>query len=847
LRGALSEFLAGAPGKPLPLAIVVDHDHRSSDSRRTDPDFKPGFSPELLLEQDYVGRAAAFRRGGVLELGGFRDAGGSLVRATLWKGFVEGHAIGKCDRILLHQTAPGGPQGLGPGPANPDPADFAQWAVRERGLEERATIRRLSHGLQVRFDVPAGSRVSIVITFRDKVELLRQAIGSILRLTSYPDYELVLVDNRSCDPATRAYLDELHPDPRIRVLEFDETFNYSRANNLGAAAANGDFIVFLNNDTRLLTPDWLQQMCGYAALPDIGAVGAKLLYADGSIQHAGVVIGMTGYAGHLFSGEHETFLPASWLRSTRNFSAVTGACMAIERRKLEQAGGFDERLTLTGNDVELCLRLAKAGCRHVVVPSVVLFHYEKSTRRDIPVTEYNKRLSLYTYREILSSGDPYFNRNLSLRSTRLEPKGRADLPAAESATAPAPDRTPAESSLSRASRFLNLYDLSQAELAANRAVIDGFVQCRHVEPRVITWFIPHFDHVYRGGIYTVMRIADHFTRRSGTLNRFVCYGRGGGDLEGMNRHIEEAFPAMKRDLVLLRPQDSEADLPPADLGFCTLWTSAYHLARYNQCRGKLYLVQDFEGGFSPENSVFGLAEQTYRLGFVGVANTPGVCETYRRYGSQAEYFVPAVDRSVFSPATEKVPRPPIRVVFYGRPDKPRNAFALGVESLRELKRRHGDSVEILSVGAEFKVADYGLEGVLVNLGLLPDIHAVANLYRHSHVGLVFMLSKHPSYQPFEYMASGCAVVSNVNEANSWFLRDRENCLSVPPLRTAVVEAIEELMRDDKLHASLVRGGLETVSRTTWVEELDVIHRFVTRGEGRRASREGEIGARAFSA
>jgi glycosyltransferase involved in cell wall biosynthesis len=329
-----------------------------------------------------------------------------------------------------------------------------------------------------------------------------------------------------------------------------------------------------------------------------------------------------------------------------------------------------------------------------------------------------------------------------------------------------------------------------------------------------------------------MRVADHFSRRCGALNRFVFHGRGVVNLSEMERQIDSAFPVMRRELILLDPDDPEDALPPCDIAFCTLWTSAYHLARYNRCRGKFYLVQDFEGGFSRENSVAALAEETYRLGFVGVANTPGVRDMYRSYGNEAEYFVPAVDRQIYSPARRPLPEDVFRVVVYGRPDRPRNAFALAVESLRELKRRHGERVEILSAGAEFDVAEYGLEGVLVNLGLLPDMHAVASLYRSSHVGLVFMLSRHPSYQPFEYMASGCAVVTNVNEANAWFLRDRDNALVVPALRTAVVEALEELMEDPDLRRRLIGRGLETVSTADWNQEMEIVYRYVTEGQGR---------------
>jgi GT2 family glycosyltransferase len=821
LRESMAAFLAASRQEP--SAVVVDDDRLDAAGRRVDPRFKPGFSPEWLIENDYVGRGVVFNRRRLLDLGGFEGPPEHFVRATLWKVFLEGGHIAKLDRVLLHVD------GTAAEPEEPaQDAEFAHRALARRGLLERGEVRELAYGVEVRYALAPSALVSIVIVFTDKPDLLRQCLDSIHRSTTHPRYELILVSTRSREPATHEYLEELGGDPRIRILYLDESFNYSRANNLGAEAAGGEYLVFLNNDTRLLTPEWLDELCGFAGLADIGAVGAKLLLADGSLQHAGVVVGMGGYAKHLFLGQHEPFVPPEWIRHTRNCSAVTAACLAIERRKFLECGGFDERLTLTGNDVELCLRLLKRGLRNVFVPSVVLFHYEQSTRRRDRVAEHNKRFSLYTYRDLFLSGDPYYNTNLDLATTDLLPK-TAVVPAGARSPALAP-ANPFDASI----RFLRRYDLGRHELAANRATLATFAGNRRIVPEAITWFVPHFDHVYRGGIHTVMRIADHFSRRCGALNRFVFYGRGRGDLEGMDRQIGTAFPALRRKLILLRPDDHEDDLPPSDIAFCTLWTSAYHLARYNRCAGKFYLVQDFEGGFSRDNSVDALAEETYRFGFAGVANTPGVCEMYRSYGNEAEFFVPAVDREIYSPIRMELPDDVFRVVVYGRPDKPRNAFALAVESLRELKRRQGDRVEILSAGAEFDVAEYGLEGVLVNLGLLPDMHAVASLYRNAHVGLVFMLSRHPSYQPFEYMASGCAVVTNVNEANSWLLHDRENALVVPPLRTAVVEAIEELMEDSPLRRRLIRGGLATVSRTDWEHELEVVYRFVTEGASREA-------------
>jgi GT2 family glycosyltransferase len=666
--------------------------------------------------------------------------------------------------------------------------------------------------------------VSVIVPFKDKPDLLRTAVESIRRLTSFPNYELVLVDNDSKDPETIRLLDELSQDPRIRVVAYPEPFNYSRANNLGVEHAAGDVLVFLNNDTQVLTPNWLDDLAGRASHPQIGAVGGLLSFADGSIQHAGVVIGMRGFASHLFAGEQPGLVPPEWLLHARDTSAVTAACLAVERSKYEEVGGFDETFQLTGNDVDLCVRLLKAGYRNVIDPWVRLFHFEKQSRATIPVPRNDQLLSFRRYQPYLSDGDPYFNSNLSLNTNRLVARTGEEGGIEQIRKQLFGGRKNAADQVG----FLERYDAGAADLAANAAVMDAFARDRTGPIDRISWFIPSFDHIYRGGIYTIMRIANSFTTRAGTTNCFVVCGNDAADVDDMVEQARAAFPEMKFTLRLLRSHDRESDLEAADIGICTLWTTAYHLLKYNQCRGKFYLVQDFEPGFAPANAVYGLIEQTYRFGFCGIANTKGVGDAYRSYGNETMHFTPAVDRSVFHPAKEHA-TPPTRIVFYGRPKNPRNGFELGLQALTEVKTRYGDRVEITSVGAVFEEAAYGVENVLTNLGILPGIEAVADLYRASDIGLVFMFTKHPSYQPLEYMASGCATVTNVNESNAWLLKHRVNALVVPPTVGSVADAISELVEDPDLRTRVAKGGLETVGSRDWESQLDLIYGFVTEG------------------
>jgi GT2 family glycosyltransferase len=226
---------------------------------------------------------------------------------------------------------------------------------------------------------PAG-RVSIVIPFRDRVELLRNCVTS-LRGSTYQDYEIVLVDNGSREPRTQRYLWRLAGRRAVKVVDGPGPFNFSRLCNAGARQAGGDFVLFLNNDTEVLSRDWLEQLLALGQRPEVGVVGATLLYPDRTIQHAGVFPRRDGMWTHRYRG-----LPADHpgdqgeLRRVRSVPAVTAACLLIRRERFLQLGGFDERLPLTFSDVDLCLRVRQSGLLVVVTPGARLLHFESLSR-----------------------------------------------------------------------------------------------------------------------------------------------------------------------------------------------------------------------------------------------------------------------------------------------------------------------------------------------------------------------------------------------------------------------------------------------------------------------------------
>jgi glycosyltransferase involved in cell wall biosynthesis len=365
------------------------------------------------------------------------------------------------------------------------------------------------------------------------------------------------------------------------------------------------------------------------------------------------------------------------------------------------------------------------------------------------------------------------------------------------------------------------FDLQEDDLERNAALIDRYRRSEPFEIRSVLWYLPFFHHVYFGGTHTLLRFADHFARVHDVENRFYCYDVGRDAVAGMAAKVTEAFPALA-DSTFSSIQDLAPEaIPPADAAIATLWSSAFSVLRLDNVRSKFYFVQDNEPQFYPAGAAAAIVEETYRFGLPGIVNTPGLADVYRSYGNPAVSFVPAVDLERYHPASQaRAPGAPVRVFFYGRPKTPRNAFGLGIAALAKLKETYGDRVEVICAGENWNPAQFGLTGRIENLGVLGSLDEVAALYRSCDIGLVFMLTKHPSYQPLEFMASGVATVSNLNSATTWLLRDGDNCLLTPPLPTPTADRLGRLVEDSELRARIAAAGLQEVRQYRWEEQIE---------------------------
>jgi len=413
--------------------IYSDEDRLDESGRRYDPYFKPDWNAELLYGQNLISHLGVYRTAMVREVGGFQQGFEGSQDYEMALRIIERtqpDRIRHIPLILYHWRAIPGSAAL-----DVDQKSYATDAARlavqahfaRTGVE--ATIEpapRAAYYHRIRYRLPEPRpHVTIIIPTKDRVGLLSRCVDSIVSHSTYGECDIVIVDNGSAEPASHAYFEQVQRDSRVSVLRLDEPFNFSRINNAAARRARGPFLCFLNNDTEVISADWLEEMMSLAVREGIGAVGAMLYYPNNTMQHAGVVLGLGGIASHPHRGQRRG-TPGNYGRAalTQTMSAVTAACMVIRKSTFEAVGGFDEMLAVAYNDVDLCLRLGAKGFRNVWTPFAELYHFESISRGDDLQGENRPRFlaesqAMRDRWQGLLTADPYYNPNLSLTRADL--------------------------------------------------------------------------------------------------------------------------------------------------------------------------------------------------------------------------------------------------------------------------------------------------------------------------------------------------------------------------------------------------------------------------------------------
>lgn len=396
---------------PEAAVVYADHDIVDRQGKLHSPNFKPDWAPELLRASNYIGEAFAWNGRYAPDLVEVASDGAGLLHRLL----LELGALGKPVR---HVAAPLWHL------ADPAPVSNAADVVREHlaRMGVAADVSATQPGCcHVRYRLPEPlPLISIVIPTRDGLHHLRRCIDSVLGKTSYPSYEILIVDNQSVQPETLAYFETIQRHPQVRVVPFDRAFNYSRINNMAVGQTAGEFVCLLNNDTEVISSDWLNEMAGHLSRSDVGVVGAKLLYGDGRVQHAGDTVGPGGCANHLHAGIGGTD-PGYAGRAllTQELSAVTAACLLTRKSLYQALGGLNEKdLKVAFNDVDYCLRVRESGMRIIWTPHALLYHHESATRgKDETKAQLRRAKAEVRYMRKrwahVMRHDPFYNPNLN--------------------------------------------------------------------------------------------------------------------------------------------------------------------------------------------------------------------------------------------------------------------------------------------------------------------------------------------------------------------------------------------------------------------------------------------------
>lgn len=413
--------------------IYSDEDKLDMDGKALfDPHFKPDFNPDLLTSVNYICHLFVVNRDLVDAIGGFRqEFDGAQDYDFIFRCTEAARKIYHIPKVLYHWRCHQNSTA-----SNPESKMYAFEAgaraikahFERLGIGVESVEKGVDYGIyHTRFVLNGEPLVSVIIPNKDHHQDLDLCIRSLMEKGTYKNLEFIVIENNSTEEATFSYYEQIQKEfPNVKVVTWKKGFNFSAINNFGVQFAKGEYLLFLNNDTEIIEKDVIQEMLGYCQREEVGAVGARLLYQDDTIQHAGVVVGFGGIAGHTFIGLHRA--ENSYFHRAmcaQDYSAVTAACLMTKRSLFDQAEGFTEELAVAFNDIDFCMKIRSLGKLVVYNPYALLYHYESKSRglEDTPekVARFNREIAIFAKRwpDILKNGDPYYNPNLTLRKSNF--------------------------------------------------------------------------------------------------------------------------------------------------------------------------------------------------------------------------------------------------------------------------------------------------------------------------------------------------------------------------------------------------------------------------------------------
>ena len=416
--------------------VYTDEDKLDIDGKYCDPNFKSDFAPDSFYSSNYISHLGVLRKSIVLEIGGFREGFEGAQDYDLYLRFVEKTSpsrIYHVPKVLYHwRMIPGSTAAeiSNKGYALERGKKAIEESLERRAIKGKVKIAKDCPYYYIEYALVKKPKVSIIIPTRDLAETTEKCLKSIYDKTTYKNYEVIIINNKSEEKGTFELFDRYKTEhDNFKVIDANFEFNYAKLNNLAVKECSGEYIILLNNDTEVITPNWIELMLGYASLGHVGVVGAKLLYPDNTVQHGGVLLGI-GVASHAFVGEfRDAVVWGGRLSVPYDYSAMTGACMMVSRKKWQEVCGLDEKLKVAYNDIDFCLKLLEKGYYNVFVPMAELYHYESKSRgadttpekkarfdweQDFMYKKWNKRIK----------NDEFYNPNYSRKMWYKLDKGK---------------------------------------------------------------------------------------------------------------------------------------------------------------------------------------------------------------------------------------------------------------------------------------------------------------------------------------------------------------------------------------------------------------------------------------
>lgn len=814
--------------------------------------YKPNFSPDLLYAQNYICHLLAFKKEILDKVGKFNSKfDGAQDYDFVLRMYEITDNFYHIDEILYDWLATEESTS-----ANTDSKPYAQKAglkaldshlKRKYGEYAYAVETKNLFVYEARFDLLKKQKIGIIIPMKDKLSLTIQCIYSILTYTRYSNYEILILDNNSEEKITKDWLKSAHKlDSRIKVLKADMEFNWSKLQNYGIQHCKADCYVFLNNDTVIEDGMWLDVLCSNALREEVGVVGPLLLYEDGTIQHGGVVIGLCGYADHLYKNMKPIHAGVNFISPMvpRNVLAVTGACMAISKKTLDKIGYFDENFIICGSDVEICIRAYEKGLRNIYTPNTYLKHLE-SKSRDSYVPKNDFDLSKKCYQRYWNHNDPFFNKNLSLSSPKPIPSFEWNASYPQSSTYShsiltrvrqvpilGDSLSKLKRRLKRSSRFMKLYrKIRHIETPMNE-FHDGnhiYVDYRVAESNKVIQARPcHLNYKKRiniiipslnkdkvfGGISTAMKFFDTIQDEE-IAKRIIIIDSDikKDDLDRYPKYVvvdcKENSTEQYQVVDIHDAGNCYLEVDKNDIFLATAWWSAYIITpvikwqaeQYHQdLKNLLYFIQDYEPYFYPWGSRYCLAESTYHLDIptIAIFNSIELKDYFVNKGYTFEntyYFTPILNDQLKKHVLEdkEVPRKK-QIICYGRPSVYRNAFEILCDALiiAFQDRKDANEWELLSMGEDHYDVRIKDNLMLKATGKL-SLDEYARKMEEAYMGISLMISPHPSYPPLEMSTFGVKTITNAYE-NKDLSTFNQNIISVTSCNPRLLaEEIKKLL------------------------------------------------------